>query len=151
MDFEGCRGFKILQRVELSELFGYESRNKYEIQTLEGNTFGFATEECGGWFSLILRQYTGRLRSFKIHFYGAEGKEPFFSAHHPLRFYFQRLDVKDSSGRPIGALQKRFGILNSKFDCLDERGRVFLRVSLPFWRFWTFKFLTVSGKSGGNR
>ena len=146
MDFHGKKGLKICQRKKLAELFGYESRNKYEITMLDGEVFGFATEDGKrGLSSIFLRQILGHWRSFGVQFYDSK-REPSFYAFHPFRWFFHRLEVRESSGRIIGALQKRFSIFTKKFDLEDERGKVVLRVSSPLWRIWTFEFQTLSGK-----
>lgn len=136
---------KIYQRKELVELIGYESRNKYEITTFNGETIAFAAEDGKSLLAILLRQFLGHWRTFEIHFYNSE-REPLFVAFHPFRFYFSRLEITDHSGRWIGALQKRFSLLTKKFDLEDNEGHVFLTVASPLWRIWTFEFKTLSGR-----
>ena len=113
MDFQQKDGFKIRQRVEVGELLGYESRNKYEITMLNGGNFGFAAEEGGGLSSILLRQILGHWRRFGIQFYNHE-RQSVFHASHPFRWFFHRLEVKEPSGKLIGLLQKRFSIFTKK-------------------------------------
>lgn len=146
MDWQHGEGFKIRQRKELAELFGYESRNKYEITMLNGKAFGFAVEDGRSLSAILLRQILGHWRTFGIQFYDFN-REPAFRAFHPFRWFFHRLEVRDPSGQLIGALQKKFSILTKKFHLEDGRGRVLFSVSSPFWRIWTFEFKNISGKT----
>ena len=59
---------------------------------------------------------------------------------HPFRFLFQRLEVSDANGRPLGAIQQRFALFSKRFDVTDPSGRLLLSVSSPLWRPWTFAF-----------
>lgn len=47
-----------------------------------------------------------------------------FRAHHPFRWFFQRLDVSGAGDRAVGSLQQRFAWFNKEFDFLDTRGRL---------------------------
>ena len=147
MDLQDEQGFKIFQRKELIELLAFESRNKYEIATFDGKIFGFAAEDGTNLSSVLLRQFLGhKLRKFNIQFYDSAGN-PFVQAFHPFRWFFHRLEVRDSSsGRFLGALQRKFSILTKRFDLESDRGQVLLTVKSPFWRIWNFKFQTASGR-----
>ncbi len=68
-------------------------------------------------------------------------RQPVMRATHPFRIYFQRLEVQDAAGKPLGALQRRFALLSKRFDVEDAGGRVVLEVSSPIWRLWTFVFM----------
>src|SRR5262249_6035647 len=63
------------------------------------------------------------------------------TARHPFRWFFQRLEIYDEGGAPLGAIQRRFSILTKRFDVHDARGQVIMEVASPFWRLWTFPFL----------
>jgi hypothetical protein len=129
----------IRQRRELIELFGFETRNKYEICNSEGHVIGFCAEQQKGILGTLLRQFLGHWRSFEIHFFDPDRKLR-FRALHPFRFFFQRLEISSVEGRRLGALQQRFAILRKKFDVLDEHGRVVMRMRSGFFQFWTFPF-----------
>lgn len=129
----------VRQRMELAELFGFETRNKYAIETERGEAVAIAAEQQKGVLGFLLRQLLGHWRPFEIHFLDAAG-QPILRAVHPFRWFFQRLEVFDASGRLLGALQQRFSILSKRFDVLDARGKVVMTVRSPFWRIWTFVF-----------
>ena len=132
-------GLRIAQRKELAELFGFETRNKYEIQTATGEPLGFAAEQHKGVLGFLLRQFLGHWRRFEILFFDAL-RNPVFKAIHPFRWLFERLELRAADGRQLGALQRRFSLFSKRFDMEDAYGHVVLTVSSPLWRPWTFTF-----------
>lgn len=128
----------IRQRKELAELLGFETRNKYSIEAA-GVEFGFAAEQGKGGLAFLSRMFLGHWRRFEIHFFDNE-RQLVMRAVHPFRFLFQRLEVVAADGRPLGAVQQRFGILSKRFDVEDVSGRVLMKVASPLWRPWTFAF-----------
>ena len=130
----------VRQRRELAELFGFETRNKYEIATESGGALAFAAEQQKGIAGFLFRQFLGHWRTFQIKFFSPD-RQAFLTAHHPFRWFFQRLEVLDSGGRLLGAIQRRFSILTKRFDVEDANGRVIMQVASPFWRMWTFPFM----------
>ena len=133
----------VRQRRELAELFGFETRNKYEIASESGGALAFAAEQQKGIAGFLSRQFLGHWRSFQIKFFSPD-KQEFLTARHPFRWFFQRLEVIDAGGRLLGAIQRRFSILTKRFDVEDANGRVIMQVASPFWRLWTFPFVSIS-------
>jgi uncharacterized protein YxjI len=129
----------IVQKKELAELFGIETRNKYSIQ-LDGQELLYAAEQGKGGMAFLARMFLGHFRSFEIDFFDT-ARALVLRAVHPFRFIFQRLEVMLADGRPLGAIQQRFALFSKRFDVLDPSGRTLLRVSSPFYRPWTFAFL----------
>ncbi|PZO36251.1 MAG: hypothetical protein DCF19_21985 [Pseudanabaena frigida] len=41
----------------MAEIFGFEKRNRYQIQTDDGQQFGYCTEPKLGFADAIMRQY----------------------------------------------------------------------------------------------
>jgi len=128
----------IVQRRELAELLGIETRNKYAIEA-NGVQVGFAAEQGKGGLAFLARMFFGHWRTFEIHFFD-EARKLVLRALHPFRFFFQRLEVSGADGRLLGAIQQRFSILSKRFDVTDASERVLLTVSSPIWRPWTFAF-----------
>lgn len=128
----------IVQRRELAELFGFETRNKYSIEA-SGAQFGFAAEQGKGGLAFLARMFMGHWRTFEIHFFD-NARQLALRAVHPFRFFFQRLEVSTADGRLLGAIQQRFALFSKRFDVLDPSERLLLRVSSPIWRPWTFAF-----------
>lgn len=133
----------IKQSHELAELFGYETRNKYEIMDENKIIIGFAAEQSKGFFNFIIRQFLGHFRSFDVIFFTPE-RTQYMVCHHPFRWYFERIEVNEPSGQKIGAIEKRFSFFSKKFDVQNERGQVIMQVSSPLWRIWSFKFIKRS-------
>jgi hypothetical protein len=110
----------VKQKFELAEIFGFETRNRYQIQTDDGQQFGYCSEP-------------------KLGFVGTDmANQQVFRAHHPFRWFFQRLDIFGAGDRPVGSLQQRFAWFNKKFEFLDTRGRVVMSMTSPLWKIWTF-------------
>ncbi len=127
------------QRKELAELFGYESRNKYEVRDPSGAVILYAAEQGSGLGASIMRQLMGHWRSYEIHVFDA-ARNVVVRAIHPFRWFFQRLEVVGADGRRIGALQQRFAFFSKSFDVEDAQGRTVMTVRSPIWRPWTFPF-----------
>lgn len=130
---------KISQKRELAELLGVESRNKYLLETVEGEPIGYAAEKDAGVIDFFLRQSFGHWRSFEVLIFDNQ-RQLKFIAKHPFRFYFQRIEIYDYQSRLITVIQKRFSFLSKCFDVLSVDGKVLMSVSSPFWRIWTFEF-----------
>ncbi|MEZ4389682.1 MAG: phospholipid scramblase-related protein [Polyangiales bacterium] len=127
------------QRKELAELFGYESRNKYEVLDPNGAPILYAAEQGKGVGAMVMRQFFGHWRTFELHVFDS-ARNVILRAVHPFRWFFQRLEVFDANGRPLGALQQRWAIFSKRFDVEDAQGNVLMTVNSPLWRPWTFRF-----------
>jgi uncharacterized protein YxjI len=128
----------IVQKRELAELFGFETRNKYSIE-VNGAPFAFAAEQGKGGLAFLARMFMGHWRTFEIHFFD-NARQLVLRAVHPFRFFFQRLEVSTADGRPLGSIQQRFAVFSKRFDISDPGDRLLLSVSSPIWRPWTFAF-----------
>ena len=128
----------IVQKRELAELFGIETRNKYSIEA-NGAPFAFAAEQGKGGLAFLARMFVGHWRTFEIHFFD-NSRQLVLRVVHPFRFFFQRLEVSTAAGRMIGAIQQRFAVFSKRFDVSDASGRLLLSVRSPLWRPWTFAF-----------
>jgi hypothetical protein len=127
----------VSQKFELAEIFGFETRNRYVIKTDDGQQFGYCAEPKVGFLDAIMRQFLGHWRVFNI--VGTDmNNQQVFRAHHPFRWFFQRLDVFGAGDRPLGSLQQRFAWFTKQFDLLDTRGRVVMTMTSPLWKIWTF-------------
>jgi uncharacterized protein YxjI len=128
----------IVQKRELVELFGIETRNKYSIE-VNGAPFAFAAEQGKGGLAFLARMFFGHWRTFEIHFFD-NTRQLVLRALHPFRFLFQRLEVSNAEGRLLGSIQQRFAVFSKRFDVSDAAGRLLLSVKSPLWRPWTFAF-----------
>ena len=62
----------VRQRRELAELFGFETRNKYEIASESGGALAFAAEQQKGIAGFLFRQFLGHWRTFEIKFFSPD-------------------------------------------------------------------------------
>lgn len=129
----------VRQQRELAELFGFETRNKYAITTSDRAPVAFAAEQQKGILGMLFRQVLGHWRRFEITFFGPD-RQPIFRVVHPFRLFFQRLEIHGIDGRPLGALQQRWGLLTKKFDVEGPDGRVLLEMRSGVFQWWTFPF-----------
>lgn len=129
----------IHQKFEIAEWIGFETRNKYEILDHNQIPIAYAAEQGRGLIQQIFRQFMGHWRSFNILIFTLD-RQVFLKASHPFRWYFQRLELSDSSGRAIGIIEKRFALLHKSFAIFDSKGQLNLEISSPIWRLWTFPF-----------
>lgn len=134
----------VKQRRELAELFGFETRNKYEIYDNQKNVIGFAAEQQKGFLGLLLRQLLGHWRSFELHFFDAQRQQILVSKH-PFRWIFQEFEIVNQQGVTIGSVKQRFGILKKKFDVHNAHGDVIYEMRSGFFQFWTFPFFDRQG------
>jgi hypothetical protein len=133
----------IKQKFEVAEIFGFETRNRYQIQSEDGLQFGYCAEQKLGLGDAIMRQFLGHWRVFNIIGTNIHNQQV-FRAHHPFRWFFQRIDVFGAGDRQVGSLQQRFAWFNKKFDFLDTKGNLIMSMNSPFWSIWTFPVKKLS-------
>lgn len=142
-DFLKNNTYYVRQRRELAEFFGFETRNKYEIDDESGQPLAYAAEQSRSIGGFIMRQIFGHWRRYEIHIFNPQ-RQLLWIALHPFCFYFHRLEIRTSNGEFLGAIQRRFAFFTKKFDVEDETGQVRMTVRSPFWRLWTFPFMMGS-------
>jgi uncharacterized protein YxjI len=138
LSLEGADELMVIQRKEIAELFGFETRNKYAIEAF-GTPLAFAAEQGKSALDFVARMFLGHWRRFEIHFFDT-AHNVLFRAVHPFRFFFQRLEVWNAAGQLVGAIQQRFAFFSKRFEVHDAAGNAILSVSSPLWRPWTFAF-----------
>lgn len=134
----------VKQRRELAEIFGFETRNKYEIYDNQKNVIGYAAEQQKGFLGFLLRQLLGHWRSFELHFFDAQRQQILVSKH-PFRWIFQEFEIVNQQGVTIGSVKQRFGIFKKKFDVHNAHGDVIYEMRSGFFQFWTFPFFDRQG------
>ncbi len=135
----------VKQKRELAELFGFETRNKYEITNTDGNLLGYCAEQQKGLLGFLFRQFLGHWRSFELHFYDADRKV-FLTSKHPFRFIFQEFEILNDQNKPIGRVKQRWGIFRKKFDVMNSQQQVIMQMRSGFFQFWTFPFYSLQNK-----
>ena len=134
----GRKALMVHQVRELAELFGFETRNKYQVSDENGQAVAYAAEQHKGILGFLFRQFVGHWRPFEIQFFTPD-RRPFMRAVHPFRFFFQRLEI-EIGGRPIGAIQQRWAFFRKRFDVEGPQGQTLMTVSSGFFRLWSFPF-----------
>lgn len=145
MKLTGVSRLVIRQKKELAELFGFETRNKYEISDEQGNLIGFCAEQQKGLMGFIFRQWLGHWRTFELNFYN-ENRQIFLCSKHPFRFFFQEFEVFNEQVQSIGWVKQRWGFLRKKFDVQNANGEIIMEMRSGFFQFWTFPFFSLQGR-----
>ena len=124
----------VKQHVENLEVFtGIETRNRYSIETPEGENLLYAFEESG----FLGRQFLKNNRPLTIHVLDNDGQEV-FSASRGFFFFYSHLHVSDGAGRPLGSLRRRLTIFSRHFDLADPNGQLIADVGGPLFKPNTF-------------
>ncbi len=127
----------IRQRKEMAELFGFETRNKYEILDPQGKLLFYCAERRKGFFGALLRLVLGHWRSFELHFFDSQ-RQRLWKAVHPFRFLFQRLDMSLDQGEFLGSAEWKWGIFRKRY-LIDYPGsQAPMWIESGFLSFWTF-------------
>ncbi|MEZ4846862.1 MAG: phospholipid scramblase-related protein [Bdellovibrionota bacterium] len=100
----------------------------------------FCAEMQKGFLGFIMRMFLGHWRTFELHFFNMQ-RQLLFKANHPFRFIFQRLDVHDAHGKPIGSIEWKWGIFKKRFAIYDFESKKHLQIESGFLSFWTFPIL----------
>lgn len=129
----------VRQKFEIAEHFGFETRNKYQVLDQENREIFFVAEQQKGILGWILRQYLGHWRAYSLHFFDTK-RAKVAEAHHPFKFFFQRLDVNDAMGKRVGSLQRRWSFFRRRFDVLDSQDRVLMEVKTGIVMFSKWKY-----------
>ena len=145
MKLQNTNQVLVVQRKEWAEIFGFETRNKYEIFDQNQKRIGFAAEQQKGLLGLLFRQLLGHWRSFEVHFFN-EQRQQVMVSRHPFRFFFQEFHIFDQQGRQIGRCEQRFGVLTKKFDVYNENNQFSLTMRSGFFKFWTFPLKDPNGQ-----
>jgi len=134
VDLRGYDELVVQQQVEHMEVFtGFETQNRYSIQTPQGETLLYAYEES----SFMARQFLRTHRPLTIHVIDGQS-QPVLSASRSFFWFFSHLHVKDAAGRHLGSLRRRFTLFNRKFTLEGPDGLPIAEVKGPLFRPNTF-------------
>lgn len=135
----------VSQQKEWGEIVtGFETRNRYAVSDESGRGLYLAAEEAG---STLLRWFLKALRPFTIAVLTPEGR-PVLRITRPFRFYFHRVEVADSQGAPLGAIERRFSILRRIYSVFDSSGQEIYQLFGPLLHPWTFEIRNDRGGHG---
>uniref|UniRef100_A0A3Q2XWU5 Phospholipid scramblase n=1 Tax=Hippocampus comes TaxID=109280 RepID=A0A3Q2XWU5_HIPCM len=124
----------IKQKVELVELVGFESNNKYEVRNSMGQNVFYAVEEN----DCLSRQCCGPMRPFSIHILDNFGQE-IITVTRPLKcmscFFpccLQELEVQAPPGNTVGYVMQQWHPFSPKFIVANEHTEPVLKIHGPF-------------------
>jgi hypothetical protein len=128
-------GLIVSQKKEWGEILtGFETKNKYAVSDVSGNSIYLAAEEPG---STLLRLFLKALRPFTIAVMTHDGR-PVLRIRRPFRFYFHQAEVLDSQGQSLGIIQRQFSILRRIYTVSDSSGAEVFQLFGPLLHPWTF-------------
>lgn len=132
------QGVVVQQVKEMLEVFtGWETKNKYQILTTEGQQLGFMAEIGSGFISALKRFFLRSHRPMQVEVTDSD-RNLLLKLNRPFFFFFSDLDVIDGQTNKYGEVRRRFGFFYKKYDLVDKNGEIFARVKSPFWRLWNF-------------
>lgn len=121
----------VRQRKSWMEILtSFDARNKYVVYDEAGNPVFNVEEQGSGFGSFMKRLFLRNLRPFTSHVEDLAGQGQLLVLKKPFRFIFHRLEVHDTAGNLIGAIQRK-----------GPDGGEIATLFGPFWRPWTFKIL----------
>jgi hypothetical protein len=140
----------IVQQIKemLEIIIDWETANKYEIKSEQGDFLGFAAERTLGIFHRIIRNILRSHRPMTIDVWDNQ-KKHIYIGKRPFYFFFSDLEISDNNNRYIGEIKTRFGLLKRKYDLIDAQNNVFAQVESYRWRLWTFQILGRMGNKVG--
>ena len=124
----------VRQQVEHLEAFtGFETENRYEILTPDGQSLLYAYEESGGMARVFLKTH----RPLDIQVIEPDGR-PILSVSRDFFWFLSHLHVSDGSGNHIGTLNRQFAVLKRRFTMTDSNDRPFGQITGSLFRPYTF-------------
>jgi uncharacterized protein YxjI len=64
-----------------------------------------------------------------------------WTAKHPFRFYFERLEVYSPQGVLLGTLDRKWSVFSKSFELTDSQNGKRLEMYSGLFSFWTFPFV----------
>ena len=124
----------IRQIVEgLEAITGFETRNRYEVLTPDGQQIMYAYEESGGLSRFFLKTH----RPLELHVVDTNGR-PVLTASREFFWLFSHLNMSDDSGRHVGALNRQMGFLKRRFTLTDRNDQPLGEIVGSLFRPFTF-------------
>jgi uncharacterized protein YxjI len=97
-------------------------------------------EQGGGFGNFLKRMFLGAYRPFTSHVEDISGGHgQVLHLKRPFRFIFHRLEVRDSAGTLIGAIERNWTWLRRKYTVTGPDGQTVAILFGPIFRPWTFE------------
>ena len=137
---QGYTRLTVRQEVEMLQVFtGFETRNRYRVLDPNGQDVLYAYEESGTLSRMFLQSH----RPLTLHIIDNSGRDVLI-ARRDFFWFFSHLHFFSSEGREMGSMQRRFKLINRRFDLTDPAGGL-LHVDGPIFRPHTFWFRHSGG------
>ena len=134
----------VRQIVEgLEAITGFETQNRYEVLTPEGEQVMYAYEESGGLSRFFLKTH----RPLEIHVVDTNGS-PILTASREFFWFLSHLNMSDDSGRHVGALNRQFGF-KRRLTLTDRDDQPLGEITGSLFRPFTFFVNDLSGQEIG--
>ena len=146
---ESSRQLVIRQVKEWVEIVvNFETKNKYELYSADGNMLGYIMERDGGLLDSLKRMLLRSHRPLEIDILD-RNSQSIFRLSRKFFLFFSDLHIAAKDGQKLGSIHRRFGLIYKKYELHDKYGNTFARISAPIWRLWTFPVLNKSGQPAG--
>lgn len=122
-------------------LTSFDARNTYVVYDEAGDPVFNVEEQGSGFGSVLKRMFLQYLRPFTSHVEDLRGGRHLLTLRRPFRFFFHRLEVHDSKGDLLGAIQRQWTWFRRKYTIEGPDGQEVATLFGPFFRPWTFKIL----------
>lgn len=140
--FSRPQRLSVRQRKNWLEIItSFDARNKYVVYDETGAPIFNVEEQGSGFGSFMKRLFLQYLRPFTSHVDDLTTNKPILILHRPFRFIFHRLEVRDTDGNLIGAIQRKWTWFRRKYIVEGPDGQEVATLFGPFFRPWTFKIL----------
>ena len=134
----------VRQIVEgLEAITGFETQNRYEVLTPEGEQVMYAYEESGGLSRFFLKTH----RPLEIHVVDTNGS-PILTASREFFWFLSHLNMSDDSGRHVGALNRQFGF-KRRLTLTDRDDQPLGEITGSMFRPYTFFVNNLQGEEIG--
>ena len=134
----------VRQVVEgLEAITGFETQNRYEVLTPQGEQVMFAYEESGGLSRFFLKSH----RPLELHVVDTNGN-PILTASREFFWFLSHLNMSDESGRHVGALNRQFGF-KRRLTLTDQNDQPLGEITGSIFRPYTFFVNDLSGEEVG--
>lgn len=123
----------------LEILTSFDARNIYVVYDEMGNPVFNVEEQGSGFGAFMKRVFLQAYRPFTSHVEDLTQNRPMLVLRRPFRFIFHRLEVRDSQGTLIGAIQRKWTWFRRKYIVEGPDGQEIATLFGPFFRPWTFQ------------
>lgn len=140
--FSQSHRLSVRQRKRWLEIIlSFDARNVYVVYDEAGNPVINVEEQGRGFGQFLKRVILTSYRPFTSIVEDLSTNGHVLTLRRPFRFFFHRLEVRDTGGTQIGAIQRRWTWLRRKYTVEGPDGREVATLFGPIFRPWTFKIL----------